>query len=243
MFTSLKQERTFEAIVTQIKEAIYGGALKHGDKLPTERDLAQTFKVSRAAIRSAMLNLEQSGFLQIKKGAGGGFFIRELDFTPVRNSLHDLVRLGRASLLHVTEARLIVEAEAAGLAAVRSTPEDTDRLEAAIESFRHRLDEGAAPDSRDLQFHVCIAEASKNPIILVMIRSLMEILFQSISSYSLDRGRSEMIVTQHREILESIRARDPEKARALMIEHVAAMRSLFKDFESSQGNRKGSAEE
>ncbi len=235
MFTSLKQERTFEAIVGQIKEAIYSGALKDGDKLPTERDLAQTFNVSRAAIRSAMLNLEQSGFLHIKKGAGGGFFIRDLDFTPVRNSLHDLVRLGRASLLHVTEARLIVEAEAAGLAAVRSAREDTDRLEDVIGDFRQRLDEGATPDPSDLQFHVCIAEASKNPVILVMIRSLMDILFQSISSYALDRGRSELIVTQHRAILDAIRARDPEKARAMMIDHVTAMRTLYKDFERPGG--------
>jgi GntR family transcriptional repressor for pyruvate dehydrogenase complex len=239
MFKPLKQERAFESIVKQIKETIYSGKLKHGDKLPTERHLAEIFNVSRAAVRSAMLNLEQSGFLEIKKGSGGGFFIQDLDFKPVRDSLNDLVRLGRASLSHLTEARLIIEPEAASLAAARATLKDIADLEDVILSFQKRINEGAAPDPADLQFHVYIAQASKNPVILVVMRSLMDLLFHSIAAYLLDHRRSDLILTQHREILDAIKARNSDKARHLMLEHVTAMRVLFKDFEDTQKKNKG----
>jgi GntR family transcriptional repressor for pyruvate dehydrogenase complex len=238
MFKTLPRERTFETVVKQIKEAIYSAKLKHGDKLPTERDLAQIFNVSRAAVRSAMLNLEQSGFLQIKQGAGGGFFIRDLDFKPVRDSFHDLIRLGKASIFHFSEARLIIEPEAARLAALHATARDIADLENAILSFQLRTDKEPPPEPADLQFHVCIAQASKNPVILVLMQSLMDLLFQNIAPYSLDRGQSEVIVIQHKAIFDAIKARNSDKARASMLEHVTAMSALFKDFEDKQKRRK-----
>ncbi|MGO9120831.1 MAG: FadR/GntR family transcriptional regulator [Desulfomonilaceae bacterium] len=237
MFRTLPQERTFEALVKQIKEAIYSGKLKHGDKLPTERDLAQIFKVSRAAVRSAMLNLEQSGVLEIKKGAGGGFFIQDLNFKPVRDSLHHLIMLGRASISHFTEARRIIEPEAAALAALRATPKDIADLENAVRSFQHRAEEAAAPEPGDLQFHICIAQGAKNPVILVIMRSLMDLLFRSIASYPLDHERGEVIVAHHRAILGAIKVRNSDKARTLMLEHVTAMNAFFSDFEGDSENQ------
>ncbi|MBW1716633.1 MAG: winged helix-turn-helix transcriptional regulator [Deltaproteobacteria bacterium] len=90
----MSNERAFEAIAKQLKEAIYSGKLKPGDKLPTERELAKMFSSSGAAVRSAVLSLEQSRLLKMQKGAGGGLFVQELDFRPIRNSLNDLLRLG-----------------------------------------------------------------------------------------------------------------------------------------------------
>jgi GntR family transcriptional repressor for pyruvate dehydrogenase complex len=233
MFKPLKQERTFESILKQIKQAIYAGELKHGDKLPTERELAQIFHVSRAAVRSAVLNLEQSGFLEIRKGAGGGFFIQDLDFRPVRESLSDLVKLGKASVSHLTEARVIIEPEAASLAALRATAEDVAQIERSLESFQRRIDEGAPPDPADLEFHACVAQGSKNPVLIVIMRPLMDLLFQSIAAYLLDRGRSGLIARQHNGILDAIKAGEPDEARALMLEHVKAMNALFREYEGA----------
>lgn len=237
MFRTLPQERTFEALVKQIKEAIYSGKLKHGDKLPTERDLAQIFRVSRAAVRSAMLNLEQLGVLEIKKGAGGGFFIQDLNFKPVRDSLHHLMMLGRASILHFTEARRIIEPEAAALAALRATPRDIADLENAVRSFQQRAEEAAAPEPGDLQFHICIAQGAKNPVILVIMRSLMDLLFRSIALYLLDHEQGEVIVAHHRAILGAIKVRNSDKARTLMLEHVTAMNALFSDVAGDSENQ------
>jgi len=168
--------------------------------------------------------------LEIKKGAGGGFFIQDLSFKPVRDSLHDLMMLGRASISHFTEARRIMEPEAAGLAALRATSSDIVELENAVVDFQRRAEEAAAPDLGDLQFHICIAQGAKNPVILLIMRSLMDLLFQSIASYTLDRGQSEVIVAHHRAILDAIKARNPDEARTLMHEHVTAMNTVFSDF-------------
>ncbi len=227
MFKPLNQERTFESIVKQIKDAIYSGDFKPGDKLPTERNLATTFGVSRAAVRSAILNLEQSGFLDIKKGAYGGFFLREPDARPVRDSLNDLIKLGRADISDLTEARLILEPQAAGLAAQRATAADIMKIEEVILDFETRIRQKKDPNPEDLNFHICIAEASRNPVVILFMQSLMELLFQTIGSYYLERGVSEDINTQHKRILASIKAKNPERSKALMLKHVKAMRDLF----------------
>ena len=185
-FEPLKNERTFESIAKQIKETIFSGKLGPGDKLPTERELAEIFNASRVSVRSALLNLEQSGLLNIRKGAGGGFFVRDFNSKPVRDSMGDLLKLGKTSIGDLTEARLIIEPQASGLAAKRATSDDLAKIEYAIMDFQERIAQGLAPDPADLNFHVCVAEASKNPVLILTIRPLMELLFQSIGSYFLN---------------------------------------------------------
>ena len=235
MFEPLNQSRAFESVVRQIREAIYAGKLKQGDKLPTEREMAAQFGVSRAAIRSAVLSLEQSGLLEIRKGAKGGFFIRELDFKSVRDSLNDLILLGHASVSDLTEARSIIEPNTAALAAKRATAEDLDKLTESIRTFKGRIVEGLPPEPADLQFHTCIAEAAKNPVIVMMMRSLMDLLYKNIGSYFITPKPGKSIGAQHQKILEAIEAGDSEQARKTMLSHLEAMRDLFKAFEF--GNR------
>jgi len=234
MFEPLNQGRAFESVVRQIREAIYAGKLKQGDKLPTEREMAAQFAVSRAAIRSAVLSLEQSGLLEIRKGPKGGFFIRELDFKSMRDSLNDLIQLGRASITDLTEARSIIEPNTAALAAKRATAEDLDKLTESIRIFKDRVAEGLPPKPADLQFHICIAEAAKNPVIVLMMRSLMDLLYKNIGSYFLSPKPGKSIGVQHHKILEAIKTGDSESARINMLKHLEAMRDLFKALETGE---------
>lgn len=235
MFEPLNQSRAFESVVRQIREAIYAGKLKQGDKLPTEREMAAQFAVSRAAIRSAVLSLEQSGLLEIRKGPKGGFFIREPDFKSVRDSLNDLIQLGHASISDLTEARSIIEPNTAALAAKRASAEDLDNLTESIRTFKSRVAEGLPPEAADLQFHTCIAEAAKNPVIVMMMRSLMDLLYKNIGSYFITPKPGKSIGAQHQKILEAIETGDSERARKTMLSHLEAMHDLFKAFET--GNR------
>lgn len=231
IFEPLKNERAFESIAKQIKETIFSGKLGPGDKLPTERELAEIFNASRVSVRSALLNLEQSGLLNIRKGAGGGFFVRDFNSKPVRDSMGDLLKLGKTSIADLTEARLIIEPQAAGLAAKRATSDDLAKIEYAIMDFQERIAQGLAPDPADLNFHVCVAEASKNPVLILTIRSLMELLFQSIGSYFLNFEGNKEIINQHKKIMEAIRRKETEDAQALMLKHVKAMKALFRRYE------------
>lgn len=239
MFKPLKSERAFESIASQIRKEICSEKLKPGDKLPTERELARIFNASRVSVRSALLNLEQSGLLHIKKGAGGGFFIREWNPKPVSDSLNTMIQLGRASIADLTEARIIVESQAAGLAAKRATEEDLRKIEAAIQDFKERAKQKLLPAPGDLNFHVCVAEASKNPIILLIIQSLMDLLFKRIGSYSINAGGSRQIIRHHEEILDAIRNKEEKKSQAMMLEHVERMRNLFGKDEKGDPKKNG----
>ncbi len=227
MFKPLRGERAFESIASQIREEIYSERLKPEDKLPTERELARIFNASRVSVRFALLNLEQSGLLHIKKGAGGGFFIREWNPKPVSDSLNTMLQLGRASIADLTEARIIVEPQAAGLAAKRATEEDLKKIQAAIRNFKERAKENLPPAIGDLNFHVCVAEAAKNPVILLFIQSLMDLLFKRIGSYSISIEESRQIISHHQGILDAIRSQDERRSQAMMLGHVKRMRNLF----------------
>src|SRR5213082_2547024 len=106
MFGVVRAPRVYEHIVAQIERAIYEGRLAHGDKLPPERQLVREFAASRVAVR---------------QGSAGGYFIREVDDTPVVRDLSTLFRLGRVSLAQLAEARALIEPESARLAASRIT--------------------------------------------------------------------------------------------------------------------------
>jgi len=237
MFEPLPHERAFEAIVKQVRETIYSGKLKPGDKLPTERDLAKMFNASRATVRSAVLNLEQSGLLKIKKGSGGGFFVRELDCKPVRDSLNDLLVLGKISVSDLTEARGILEPEAARLAAKRATPNNIEKMEQSILELQQRMSQGLPRRPADFNFHVCVAGGSKNPVIIIFLRVLTDLIFQTIGSYAVEPKRNEEIISQHKRILDAIRAKEPENAQAFALEHVRAMRALFEQYESDESHK------
>jgi GntR family transcriptional repressor for pyruvate dehydrogenase complex len=232
MFKPLPHERAFEAIVRQLKEAIYSNRLKPGEKLPTERGLAKMFNASSAAVRSAVLNLEQAGLLKIKKGAGGGFFVQDLDFKPFRDSLNDLVSFGKASVSHLAEARGALEPEASRLASQRATPDDVRKIEKSIRDLKERIKHGLPRHTDDFDFHVWVAEASKNPIIIVFTRSLMDLLFRNIGSRVLNEQENELIIQEHNKILDAIKKRDPDKSQALALEHSITMRGLFERLEN-----------
>jgi GntR family transcriptional repressor for pyruvate dehydrogenase complex len=236
MFDPLPSARAFEVIAKQLKEALYSGKLKPGDKLPTERELAKMFSSSRAAVRSAVLSLEQSGLLKIQKGAGGGFFVQELDFRPVRNSLNDLLMLGRASIADLAEARSILEPEAARLAAKNATSSDIGKMEDSILQLQQRMTKHLPRQSDDFDFHLCVAEGSKNPIIITIMQSLMDLLFRSVGSYVLQPDQNRQIIKQHQKILYAIKAKDPERSHAIALKHVRAMIKLFKQYELSESH-------
>src|SRR6267143_1343703 len=139
MFPAVRTPRVYEHIVAQIERAIYEGRLAHGDKLPPERQLVREFGASRVAVREALRALEHRGLVEVRQGSAGGYFIRELDATPVVRDFQTLFRLGRVSSAQLAEARALLEPESARLAAARVT--DTE-LKGLGECLETRTDPG-----------------------------------------------------------------------------------------------------
>jgi GntR family transcriptional regulator, transcriptional repressor for pyruvate dehydrogenase complex len=170
------QSQLHEQIVSQIKELIMFSGVEVGQRLPSERDMAQQFKVSRVVVRESLKSLEQSGFVVRRTGAAGGAFIADNHHLPFFNSAYDLFEGGKLTLAHFHEARQTVECKSARLAAGKAGPEDIERLRGLNKKLIERPIEQRQLNEAAVTFHVAIAEISGNPLIRLMVHSLMELL-------------------------------------------------------------------
>ncbi len=230
MYRAVRASRLYEQIVEQIEESILQGALKPGDQLPAERELAQTFAVSRTAVREAVKALHEKGLVEAYSGRGT--FITNGASQGIRQSLHWLLRVGHEEgLAYLAEMRAILEPEIAALAATRV---EESHLAAMREAFgvmdRSRQDPAAFIEA-DLDFHLALAEAAANPLILSLIDSIVDLLRQQRIRIFHVQGGPERGQFHHSRILEAIESRNVEGARAAMRAHLEQVRE---DSRSSQ---------
>ncbi|HTD47135.1 MAG TPA: GntR family transcriptional regulator, partial [bacterium] len=135
-FRPVRLTRASDEVVRQIKARIFGSRLPPGAQLPSEKDLAEQFGLSRITIRDALRVLESEGLIDIKVGARGGAFVSRPSARRVSESLTNLLRLRQITIQELTEARLAVEPSVASLAAQRATAEDIAAMEQAVAGAR-----------------------------------------------------------------------------------------------------------
>ncbi len=220
MFDSIKTRRLSDEIVRQIKEAMFTGKLRAGDKLPTERELAERFETSRASVREALRTLEPEGLIRVKKGAVGGIFIADVDHRPAAKSFQTLLQLRKVSIHQIAEVRLIFEPQAARLAAERANPDELRELEEEIQKMSAAVKDKELPRFYDLKFHLLIARAARNPILEVLAESILEVASKAITEIRPSRDTLRHVLTRHRRVLEAIRRRDPDSAFDAMLTHI-----------------------
>lgn len=220
MFDSIKSRRLSDEIVRQIKEALFAGKLQAGDKLPTERELAERFATSRASVREALRTLEPEGLIRVKKGAEGGIFIADIDHRPAAKSFQTLLQLRKVSISEIAEVRLIFEPQAARLAAERAKPADLRELEEEIRKMEAAVESKALPRFYDLKFHLLIARAARNPILELLAESMLGVAARTITEINPSRDTLRHVLKRHRGILEAVRMRDPDAAGKAMLDHI-----------------------
>jgi GntR family transcriptional regulator, transcriptional repressor for pyruvate dehydrogenase complex len=212
--------RVSETIARRIKRDISRGALKPGEKLPAERDMAQRFQTSRVSVREAYRSLEELGLLTIKRGAEGGAFIAEFDHTPVMKSLSLMLRLGKTSHDEITEARRLIEPPIARLAARRARPEDIEQLMRVVDAQETALQRRGHYRPFDLQFHRSIAACARNLPLTVLMDSLSDLTVEVVADLDLSAGVQHQVCESHRRIANAIKRGDEEAAYKLMLHHV-----------------------
>ena len=178
LFRAAKQNRIFEDVVDQIQEAIIGGNLKAGDKLPAERELREMLQTSRSTIREALRVLEQKGLIEIRLGMGGGAVVKAVTPDLVSESLDLLIRSHQVSLRHIAEFRERVEADVVVLAASRMKPADRTALGKLLEEARTCVNRGTEAVSdfltADKNIHLCFAKITGNPIYISILKTIHE---------------------------------------------------------------------
>ncbi len=237
MYKVIQASRLYEQIVQQIEEAILKGELTEGSQLPAERELAEQFGVSRTAVREAIKALQEKGLVDAFPGRGT--FITSGSSNSLRRSLDRIIKGDEHDgLAYLVEVREILEPEIAALAASRADYEDLATMRTAVNVM-----DNAGPDSdayieADLDFHLALAEAAANPIVLSLIDSIVGLLREQRVRISLVEGGPERGQRYHRSILEAIERHDPQGARAAMQAHLFQVRE---DSRNTPGDQPGIA--
>ena len=219
-FSQIRTRRVFEEICEQVRREMSTGALRPGDKLPTERDLAVKFDVSRTAVREALRSLEIAGVVGLQKGAKGGAFILTGDPDLITRSMRDLFYLGRISLDGLTEARTMIMQMAVALACERMSP---DILAALKENYEHlvRLPTSGPASHRiaiSAEFYNLLAQATQNEVLQVIIASLTDIVLQQVEKSKTDTLPD--LITHRRRLLQFLAKKDASAASREIAAHL-----------------------
>jgi len=223
VYEPIQTERLYERIVSQIEHRIETGELNVGDQLPSERELAEQFAVSRTAVREAVKALRQKGLVEIRPGRGT--FITNGTSDTIRHSLSMLMKIGVANGSgNLVEVREILEPEIAALAATRITDEYIASMQAAVETMDTALDNVDVFVEADLDFHLALAEGTQNPIIPILMDSIIDLLREQRKRIGLTKGGLQRGQVHHKKILDAVTRHDAEAARQAMQDHLKQVR-------------------
>ena len=237
MYKVIQASRLYEQIVQQIEESILKGELREGSQLPAERDLAKQFGVSRTAVREAIKALQEKGLVDAFPGRGT--FVTNGTSNSMRRSLDRLVKSGEpGGWAYLVEVREILEPEIAALAAVRADAQDITTMREALFVMDNAAWDSDAYIEADLDFHLALAEAAANPIVLSLIDSIVGLLREQRLRIFQVAGGPERGQSHHRRILEAIKRRDAQAARAEMQAHLSQIRE---DSRKTQDDQKTDA--
>lgn len=213
-----------EQLLERVMQSLVGGDFSPGDKLPSERQLAETYNVSRPVIREVMQRLKERGILHIAPGSGA--FLREATPLDWARPLDALGSHRASTTRQLVEARVMLEVRAASLAADRATASDLANLRRALHVFAQSTDLFARARC-DIAFHSLIARSSHNPVVEMMFGAIAPLVFEVML-----RSLSDPKVTQrgepfHALVLRAIVDGDPGAAGAAMEEHITLASTLF----------------
>jgi GntR family transcriptional repressor for pyruvate dehydrogenase complex len=226
----IKPKRISDQVFDQIRELIYRGRLKPGEKLMTERELAQAMNVSRTTIRDAIQRLVAMGLIVQKQGQGT--FVKSVD-DVVETPLAKAMATQDASLEDLLEVRMGLECNAAALAAARADETDITALNQSMLEMEEEVNSGRLGTEADTAFHMAIAYAAKNPLHILIMRNFYDYLFhgirENLSCLYEEPENVQIILHHHQGILDTIMARDPSTAYSAMKEHITFVLKFFKN--------------
>ncbi|MCK5542582.1 MAG: FadR family transcriptional regulator [Desulfobacterales bacterium] len=226
----IKPKKISDQVFDQIRELIFRGKLKPGEKLMPERELAQAMEVSRTTIRDAVQRLATMGLIVQKQGQGT--YVKAYS-DVVKSPLAKVMEDQGASLQDLLEVRMGLECNAAALAAQRAEESDLQAMSQSIIEMQKEVESGRLGTEADTSFHMAFAYATKNPLHILIMRNFYDYLFHGIGAnlaalYE-DPQNIQAILKQHQNILTAVTNRDSYKAYTAMKEHINFVLNFFKN--------------
>jgi len=226
--------RAYEAIAHELRVLIRGGHFAPGDRLPSERQLAARFGVSRPTVREALGALESRGLVVTRQGSGTFVADREaLDGTP--DALSD------ESPAELMETRLVLEVAIARLAAKRGplSPDGLDELRVNVEALERAAAPESFPDELDRDFHAAVARLTGNDFLTALLEpmwaAMSQELFTTLAQRSWSADSTARTAVEHRAVYEAVRVGDPELAAFAMERHLRALMATLLEDDAFEG--------
>jgi DNA-binding FadR family transcriptional regulator len=224
LFTPIEAPRIFKEVLGQLEAAIVAGRLVAGDRLPSERELAQQFAVSRTSVREALRVLEALGVVRVRPGPEHGATLVDAGGTALRDVLQFQLALRHISIASLVEFRLVIESWAASAAAIRSGEGEFGELERLAEEMKAPGLEPQPWQALDVSFHVEIARLSGNELLALVLEALrsstQRVMNEAIDAAGDWKAVRRRLVREHDEILAAIAAGDGEAASRRVVAHI-----------------------
>jgi len=192
--------------------------LKPGDKLPSERELAEMLGVSRSSIRDAIRGLELAGLVEPRQGAGT--IVREISTGSVVNPFASALERKKELVSELLDFRKMLEPPLAARAATHASVEEISEMEEILRRQEEKQRAGEAAVAEDAEFHYSVALASDNSVVIKVLDILMDLLRDTRERSLQVEGRGQRSLAGHRRILAAIRSHDAEAAKAAMRRHI-----------------------
>lgn len=225
----IRRRRLYQDVMDNIIAAINNGSFRPGDRLPSERELMDTYGVGRPAIREALQNMARMGLVSLMQGERAR--VAEPSFTQLMQSVtlttSSILRSSGKSLEDLKEARLVFEVEMVRLATLRATSDDIARLEDRHEAHVASMSDLSDFLHHDMLFHREIATITGNSIFPVLSESLMGWLGEFYRELVRLPGAEQLTIAEHAEVLAGIRSKDPEKAEHAIRVHLTRANELY----------------
>jgi GntR family transcriptional repressor for pyruvate dehydrogenase complex len=229
VFAPVRTANAFEQTVERLGRAIRMGLLAPGERLPSERDLAELLALSRSTVREALRVLQEAGYLEARRGRGGGTFVADVIPGDEARPAEDEVRVLRGEeLAALLRYRRVLELGIAEIAAERATPAERGRLAGLVaEMAGHHLSDYAAYRALDAQFHIALAALSGSATLVQQVTDTQAALSDVLNA--VPRSEESMVNSQeqHRRVLAAIEAHDRDAARVAMREHLEGIEHLL----------------
>jgi len=232
-FLKVETEKLSQSVVRQIEQLILRGILRPGERLPSERDMAERLDVSRPSLRDAISDLSERGLLVSRPGAG--VFVAEVLGSAFSGALIQLFATHEEAVFDYIAFRRDMEGLAAERAARLGSETDLKVIDAIFRKMEaaHQKRDPGDEAQLDAEFHMAIIEASHNVIMLHMLRSMFDLLRQGVfyNRQVMFRNRTtrDQLLDQHRAMNAAVQSRDPDAARAAVVAHLTFVEHAFTD--------------
>ncbi len=215
MLKEIKPKKTYEQVAESLRNLIYNGQYKSGDKLPTLVQISEQMNVSKATVREALSALQANGLITVRHGEG--YYVAQVDMDPFRRAMSGVMLLAE-DLEQLVEVRLILEVGASRVAAVKRTAGDLGEMEELLTIMSQgTIDEVARAD---VHFHLAIAKASKNQVLHALLQTMAPIMQQSMLQSRTQQVEQWNLPLEHHAIYEAVFRQDPELAAMSMLQHL-----------------------